>query len=626
MYYQIKNIRKFILTLSLIVASSIINAQQFTETTVSTFNNMEINYGNAVADYDLDGDLDMFIVGYNAFNPSDPTTWSRLLNNKGFRFEDATVKAGFSQQYSNGLQGLKLGASWGDYDNDDYPDLLLAHQNGTQLYHNMKDGTFTDVTESTNIVSCNDCNNIGSLWWDYDNDGNLDLYLYYLGQPNRLYHNKGDGTFEEINGALNLNDSNRTWSCLPIDANRDGWMDLYVINDFGLSNFYINNNGLSFTDATIEYNLKNTGCGMGSTIGDYNNDGYFDIYVTNIAESKSNPLFMGTEEGPFINKTVEEGVENGHFGWGTRFLDADNDGDQDIYVVNGNNDLNYNNNFFKNLRSEGEERFVDWTEQSSANGFANGMGAEVFDYDNDGDLDILVSNTNDAPYLYKNTTANGNEWLQVNLEGTTINRNAYGTKASAYTNGKAVHRLLHGATIMGQSIKPLHFGMGDIKKIDSLIISWPNKQIEKIYNLATNQKIKVKQNNGMIEGQYYIESSEPIEEEGEEEEEEEEEISQPSDTSTDIVDIITYPNPFNETKSIAFNMEIKEAGLLTIDIYSVTGLKVFNYKEEISQPIDNWISYWDGKDSNGLILPSGMYVYKLSLGKDTWNGKLLFRH
>ncbi len=602
-----------ILVLFLIFGVTAVNAQRFSEKQVSTFYEMGINYGNAVADYDLDGDLDVFIVAYNSFDKNNSSTWSRLLNNKGGRFEDATEDAGFAIQHAHASKpDLKLGAAWGDYNNDGYPDLLLAHQNGTQLYKNMGNGKFTDVSLQANITSCdNNCINTGGLWWDYDNDGDLDLYLQYLNAANRLFTNNSDGSFTEVEGALNLDDSNRTWSCLPIDVNYDGWMDLYVVNDFGLSKFYLSQEGKSFVESTKTYNLANLGCGMGSDIGDYNNDGFFDIYVTNIAEDKSNPLFMGTPGAPFENKTEIENVGNGHFGWGTRLFDADNDGDQDIYVVNGDNDLHYKNVFFKNLRSEGSNHFEDWSEKSKADGFANGMGAEVFDFDNDGDLDILVSNTNNFPYLYENITGTSNSWLQVNLQGITVNRNAFGASLSAFSEGKAVHRLHHGATIMGQSIKPIHFGLGETKKVDSLIVKWPNGVKEIIYDIDKNQKITVVEGQGMTEGKTF--------EDTEQEEEIEEETPAPE---SEQISLLTAPNPFSIFTEFKFNTTSQTS--LEIHIYSISGLQIWNLSRD-STPSGEWSEKWYGESSNGHHCPSGLYIYQIKLDDKTWTGKLVLK-
>ncbi len=594
---------------------NLIFSQQFTEQNVIDFSKLHTNTGNAVADYDLDGDLDLFVVANKSFTQSDETTWSRLFNNNRGRFEDVTEASGFSKQHSSFSKlDSKLGASWGDYDNDGYPDILLTHQDGIQLYQNMQNGTFKDVTDTSGIEPCVNCNNTNGIWWDYDNDGDLDLYLNYLDIPNRLYNNNGDGTFKEIEGALNLNDKSRTWSSLPIDVNLDGWTDLYVVNDFGLSKFYINNNGTSFTEATDLYQLENKGCGMGSTIGDYNNDGIFDIYVTNIAADKANPLFKGNAMEAFENKTTEEGVGDGDFGWGTKFLDADNDGDQDLYIVNGNESLNYNNVFFKNLRSEGEDRFVNWSQQSQANGFANGMGTEVFDYDNDGDLDIFVCNTNDSPYLYRNNFA-PNTWVQIDLEGVQSNRNGFGATVTVSVAEKHLHRLHHGSNMMGQSIKPVHFGLGKAQKIDSLQVTWTNGRKDIIYNIEVNQKIKIVELQGMVEGKTFTQ----------EETQEEEPNNDTDDIQNNVnntnLTINTIPNPFSDFIDFHINLNTVNSSDYTIQIYSINGIKVEEITGQIPTDEKDLTKRWFPKN---LKLSPGIYLYNINCNNEIKMGKIVF--
>ena len=385
---------------------------------------------------------------------------------------------------------------------------------------------------------------------------------------------------------------------------------MYVVNDFGLSRFYLSESGTSFTESTEAYNLINLGCGMGSDIGDYNNDGFFDMYVTNIAETHLNPLYMGIPGAPFENKTDIEKVGNGHYGWGTRIFDADNDGDQDIYVVNGDNSLHYKNVFFKNLRSEGANTFENWSNQSEADGISNGMGAEVFDFDNDGYLDILVCNTNSFPYLYENITANPNAWLQVNLQGETVNRNAFGAVISAYSEGKNFHRLNHGATIMGQSVKPIHFGLGETTKIDSLVVQWSYNISETIYNIEKNQKITIVEGQGMTNGIFY---EEVIEEETPETEE----------PKSNEIELITSPNPFSNF--IDFKINNTSENFLQIEIYALSGHKVFqNYKAEI--PAGEWTEKWHGKSNSGQPCPPGLYIYQIQLGEKKWTGKIVLQN
>ncbi|TYA84176.1 FG-GAP-like repeat-containing protein [Seonamhaeicola marinus] len=590
--------------------------QQFDLQNLSVFNNIHTNYGNAVADYDLDGDLDVFIVAYKASTPKDRTSWSRLLNNRNSTLEDDIQFSGpLAREAYNNDWGLSLGASWGDFNNDEYPDLLIANQNTTELYQNMQDGTFKNITATSNIESCASCNNAGGLWWDFNNDGFLDLYLYFLDTKNKLYKNNGDGTFTLTDNALGLNDPSRTWSCLPIDANNDGWLDIYVVNDFGLSKFYVNNNGASFTEATKAYNLENKGCGMGSTIGDYNNDGIFDIYVTNIAESLVNPLFKGTSTNIFENTTLQQKVGNGNFGWGTNFFDADNDGDQDLYVVNGHEDLHYKNVFFKNLLTEGENFFENWSNASKANGMANGMSTEVFDYNNDGYLDILVSNTNDKPYLYKNTTAQSNAWVQINLKGTTVNKNAVGSKVKAYVKDNTLHRFHHGASIMGQSIKPVHFGLGTAKKIDSISVSWPNGTKEVIYNIATNQKITITEQQGMTFGDNYV----PTEEE-EEEEEGEKDIQEDLPTN---LSVNTMPNPFSNFIDFHIESNSLETSEIVIEIFTLNGIRIEKIVDTKPEDLNKWTKRWQPNATNTSLTP-GIYFYNISYNNQRKIGKLVF--
>lgn len=592
----------FVHIVCLMIPISSSMAQTFHEVEIRDIAKMQINYGNAVADYDLDGDLDVFIVAYNPFDASDPQTWSRLLENKGGWFEDVTVDAGFGTQYSGGTAGdNKIGASWGDYDNDGYPDLFLAHGGGTQLYQNNGNKTFSDVSASSNIAPCKVCVNTSGLWWDYDNDGDLDLYISDYQNPNRLFNNQGDGTFKDLSLAAKLDDAGGTWCSIPIDANNDGWLDLYVVNDYGHSRFYINENGNSFRESTTAYGLKNTGNAMGATVGDYNNDGHLDIYITNIAEFQSNPLFAGKASGGFEERALEEGVENGHWAWGTHFFDADHDGDEDLYVVNGWGNLVYNNKFFKNLRSEGEDRYEDWSDIAACDGEANGMGAEVFDYDNDGDLDILVSNTDNKPYFYRNVgQAPGTSWLQVDLEGTVSNRSAIGTRLVAAANGKFWHRFHHGAGIMAQSIKPVHFGLGGAGTVDSLMITWPNGDLETIYDLKANQKVKIIEGVG-VSG--VVTALDPQHNVG----------SQP-------VSITAYPNPFYE--SVEFEVNARRGGTLHLQIYSLQGRKIFELQTNIASQT-RWRRSWDGIDMTGKNQGAGMYIFHIMLNNERWSGKLL---
>ena len=579
---------KMTLVFCLLFAFFAVNAQSFRKKEIRDFQKMKNNYGNAVADYDLDGDLDVFIVAFDPFDPNLPQTWSRLLKNSGNGgFEDVTVEAGFRIQSPGSITPRnKIGASWGDYDNDGYPDLFLTHTGSTQLYRNEGNGKFRDVSAASQIAPCTECFNNGSIWWDYNNDKYLDIYISDFRNPNLLYRNRGDGTFENVTNATGLGDAGATWSSLPFDANKDGWQDLLVLNDFGLSNFYESIQGNSFVNKTKEYGLENKGDAMGGTVGDCNNDGHFDIYITNISEFQPNPLFMGTDSGPFVNRAEENRVEVGHWAWGTHFFDADHDGDEDLYLVNGWPGFDHNNKFFKNLYSEGRSGFVDWSEQSSTNGASHGMSTEVFDYDNDGDLDILVSNTNDSPYFYENIGAPGRNWLQVELEGKASNRNAFGAVVSAWAGNKFFQRFHHGTGIMMQSVKPVHIGLGSVSVVDSLIIDWPGGHREIFYGIEPDQKIKIVENTGLVSGTTVITSAS--------------DVDHLNDHGLKV-----YPTPFTELLNIEFDNSIQ--GRLKWKVYTMEGKYILGNQESMNS--NNRVVI----DLSGEVLRSGVYYLALDL-------------
>ena len=485
-----------------LISLKISKAQQFQEiTNLMNFGDLKYNNGHAVADYDRDGDLDVFVVARNSYSEHDSTTWSRLYRNNGDNtFTDVTIVSGFQFQYANpgeeGSEGQKMGATWGDYNNDGYPDLLLTHYRKIELYLNNGKGSFTDVTTEAGISECFTCYNSSALWWDYDKDGDLDLYLSDWKEANRLYQNQGNGTFTDKTAYTNLGDLGNTWTSIPIDANRDGWPDLYVANDFFRNKFYLNMNGDYFMEATTAYGLEDYGNGMGITVGDYNNDGFFDIYLTNIYEYAPNPLFTSTSSGVFKENAAEMGVENAGWAWGASFFDADLDGDEDLYVVNGHEDSHHSNKFFKNMWIEGSFNFRDWSEISLADGRADAMSLTTFDFDDDGDLDMLVSNTDSTPYFYQNRIiqpdkVTENSWLKVQLEGTLSNRDGLGTIVRVKAQGKSFYRYYHGAGLLSQNLLPVHFGLGTVPAVDTLMITWPNSPQEVFYGIQVNQTVKV---------------------------------------------------------------------------------------------------------------------------------------
>ena len=360
--------------------------------------------GVAVADYDQDGDLDIFITSADEYNEGDPTTWSRLLrNDKNLGFYDVTIESNLINDQvgaRDGEMGAHMGASWGDYDNDGFPDLYLTNRGYNILWHNDGNGQFSNVTDETNVAGCFGCYSSNAVWWDYDLDGDLDLYVSNWVGENYFYRNDGNNQFTDISAVTGLNDRGLSFTSLPIDLNRDGRQDLYVINDNGDNNFYRNLGDDTFKEVTEEVGLTDKGDGMGLAVGDYNNDGAFDVYVTNIHFFHPNPFFINDGTGVFTNQSVQLGIEDTGWGWGARFFDADHDLDEDLYVVNGyNSDIaeGDRNVFFENQNGQ----FSDVAPSIGLNNIEYAMGLEVFDYDRDGDLDMLVANRDAFPGFYK---------------------------------------------------------------------------------------------------------------------------------------------------------------------------------------------------------------------------------
>ncbi|PHR68776.1 MAG: hypothetical protein COA67_12450 [Lutibacter sp.] len=490
-------------------------AQNFDEITTNVgLVSLENNMGVSVADIDGDNDLDVFVVARAMDVDSDPTTHSRLfLNNNDGTFDDITTAAGFTNllPYSaditaHVLNGFKRGASWGDYDNDGYPDLFLTHKYKVQLFHNNGDLTFTDVTDTAGFDMINTCNSMSSTWFDYDNDSFLDIIIgdwdgvniAFRGcEGNKFYKNNGDGTFEKISNNIGAepDDTHFTYSAIPFDFNQDGWMDLYLANDFSVPNqVLLNDTSGDFTENAADYRVDVVFTGMGLDLGDYNNDGFFDFAGTAI---NRNVLYTNNGDNTFTDLAAEKGVFNSDWAWSIHFSDFDLDGDEDLYITNGANANRLEKNYYyKNqLIETGDATFLNISVEVGINNENTLTNcSEVFDYDNDGDLDLFQSNGLSASNFYENKTLNSTSttidspnFLKVSLQGTISNRDAIGTKLSITTSEGSFHRFFTGTNLQGQSLQPVHFGVGNSQSISELVITWPSGIIETHNNIAVNK-------------------------------------------------------------------------------------------------------------------------------------------
>lgn len=475
----------------------------------------EENNGVAIADYDGDGDLDLFVVAKAVDEAGVAKSHSRLFsNNDDGTFQDVTNSSGLvdlfpsseTVDYYSGLSGAKHGAFWGDYDNDGFPDLFLTNTYKIQLFHNEGNGTFLEVTEAAGFQKYSQCLNTGATWFDYNNDGFLDIYITdwaTLCEGNRLYTNNGDGTFTNTSNIFTGVVNKHAYESVPFDFNHDGWLDLYVANDTEPNDLFINENGTGFREQAGVYNLNRSEEDMGIAIGDYNNDGFFDMYITAIAE---NALYTNVSNSEYNDLAQSQGVFNTGWGWNTVFADFDLDGDEDLFVVNGFESGGWSsesNVYFENLHANGESRFIDQSGSSNLGAVTISTSAGIFDYDNDGDLDIFVTNADRPSYFYENKTTDFTypnpevNWFKVALQGTVSNRDAIGTTLTLITNQGVFHRYYSGKGFLSQSLNAVHFGLGTATEIQSLKIIWPSGLVEDYYNLSVNTSIKVQEGVGL---------------------------------------------------------------------------------------------------------------------------------
>lgn len=460
----------------------------------------------AVADYNKDGFLDIFMVTRQQTEQNGLGKESRLFKNNGDgTFTDVTQASGITSTHDYTDTdlvlnfGLKLGASWGDYDNDGFPDLFLASHQHHELYHNNGDGTFTNLTEVSGFESNNECFNSGATWFDFNNDSHLDIFITKYGEcaKNRLFINNGDATFREVTSIVEAEANDmKSFMGLLLDIDNNGWLDLYVANDFIYPNELLTNqSGQSFEEEALSYGLSDFRDGMGLATADYNNDGQFEIYVTNINE---NSFFEKTGPGTYTNRAEDFEISDSGWAWGVQFGDFDHDGDEDLVVANGyilaRTALEYNF-YYQNLLMQGSEGFENQSQESGIGvELSMSNGVATFDYDNDGDLDILFSNTSETPYFYENDTQEKSQtgkqsWVKIELEGTTSNRDAIGTRVEVVANNTTMTRWYHGAGLYAQSLQPVHFGTSDADHLDKLTIKWPSGMVEEYENLPVNKTI-----------------------------------------------------------------------------------------------------------------------------------------
>lgn len=489
--------------------------------------------GGAFFDYDNDGDQDIYLVNgapLPSYQSKDIPRNVLYRNNGDGTFTDVTLRAGV------GDTGYGYAVTMADYDNDGDQDIYVANFGPNVLYRNNGDGTFTDVTAEAGVGDPRWAT--GAAFADYDGDGDLDLYvgnyvdfsieghkpcgspklkLYchpseYNGVSDILYRNNGDGTFTDVTKAAGVfNPRGKAMGLVFGDYDNDGDLDLYVANDTVAKFLFRNEGDGTFAEIGLIAGVACAGdghiqAGMGTDFGDYDNDGDLDIFVATY-QMDHNTLYQNEGNGFFTDVTFQAGLGReslAYLGFSAGFFDYDNDGDLDIFVANGhldpdirlvNSTVSYaqTNQLFTN---DGDGTFTD-VSQVMGPGFrilAVSRGSAFGDYDNDGDLDILVTNRASTPNLLRNDGGNRNNWLMVKTIGTRSNRDGIGARIKLISGPLVQIREVRSSSgYMGQNDMRVHFGLGKRTKVDLLEIRWPSGLVQRLRDLPVNQVPIVKE-------------------------------------------------------------------------------------------------------------------------------------
>lgn len=478
--------------------------------------------GAAFLDFDQDGYMDLYacsgtwIEGFSqGEKPANPPGNHLYRNLGNGTFEDVTKKSG------TGGPWYSMGVSVGDINNDGFPDLFLSNYGANVLLRNNGNGTFSDITRHAGVAGNKECS-VGAVWFDFNNDSFLDLYvgnyltfdpeykyyyapdgfpgpMAYEAEADYLYQNNGDDTFTDVTKAMGINDlDGRAMGVGAADYDDDGYVDIFVANDHTMNYLWHNEGGKGFVDKGILSGTAFSQAGeatvsMSVDFADYNNDGLLDLFVSDDTYCS---LYLNIGNGVFSDNANPSGiaVQAAQFvGWSSCFVDYDNDGDQDIIKTNGALKHLYGqeDQLFAN---DGNGKFRDIS-LSLGSYFGEehvGRGACLGDSDNDGDMDIFIINLNDRSIFLRNNKGNENNWLLLSLTGTASNRDAIGARVKV-SSGSLIQTLQKRSTTgyLSQNDPRMHFGLGKNEIADKVEIKWPSGKTQVLENIKANQILNV---------------------------------------------------------------------------------------------------------------------------------------
>src|SRR5450432_184038 len=500
--------------------------------------------GVAIFDFDNDGWPDIFIVNGTTLDPlagTKPATSHLYRNNHDGTFTDVTAKSGLQKS------GWGQGVCVGDYDNDGHLDLYVTYYGKNVLYHNNGNGTFTDVSEKAGVAGTGKAWGTGCAFVDFDRDGHLDLMVanyvdfdlstapapgdrvtcLWKGVPvmcgpqglpgakNVLYHNRGDGTFEDVTKKAHIDetDGHYAFSVTTLDYDDDGWPDIFVACDSTQSILYHNNHDGTFKDVAVTSGAAfnedgREQAGMGSTVADYNGDGRLDIFKTNFSDDTAT-LYRNNGDGTFDDVTYPAGLglNTQYLGWGTMFLDFDNDGWPDLLLVNGHVypevDSQHLGSNFQEPRilyhNNGDATFTDIS-ATAGPGITtpvSSRGLAIGDLWNDGRISAVVSNMNAPPSLLVTQVHGTNHWIAFHLEGTKSNRDGIGARVRVKTAARTlVDEVRSGSSYVSSNDMRVHFGLGAATKLEWVEIRWLSGLTERFEGLPVDAIHSLREGSG----------------------------------------------------------------------------------------------------------------------------------
>lgn len=511
---------------------------------------VELNGGGcAFFDYDNDGWMDIFILGGRRLEGCLPGSSNRLYhNNRDGTFADVTEKAGLLDC------GWACGVCVGDYNNDGFEDLFLTYYGQNRLYRNNGDGTLTDVTQKAGLLSPTTRFGSGATFFDYNRDGLLDLFVSNyvvidlanapkpsmdvpncnyegvatncgpVGLPapqHSLYRNNGDGTFTDVSKESGIAAVRGSFgfTAVAFDADEDGWQDIFVACDSTPSLLLMNNHDGTFREEALVRGVAlgpggDLMGGMGVGAGDYDLDGHIDLVKTHF-QNQATGLYRNNGKAEFDDVAAEAGLsmERRFITWGTALVDLDNDGYPDILNVTGTVYPELEKVYAKYpahsprivFRNLGNGKFAELGDEAGPGISAKhqSRGAAFGDFDNDGDIDVVIMNRNEPPSLLRNDAPPGNHWIKVRLEGTKSNRSALGSRVLVHYDGKVQAQCLTSQSSYLSSNDPrLHFGLGKVTTVDVDVI-WPTGAKETFKSVAANQLLTIREGQGIVKGRRF---------------------------------------------------------------------------------------------------------------------------